>query len=53
MTTWEIASDNGESEKQERLLAEGWEPFSVCLHPESHWCGEWREVWFRRQVVPS
>lgn len=48
MIVWEIVSDNGDWNRRAELLAEGWEPFSVGVHPESIDGGEWIETFFRR-----
>lgn len=47
---WLLTTDNGETARQTELLADGWEPFAVVVHPDNARLGEWTEVWYRRLV---
>lgn len=47
MSAWAVTSDNGETSRRNVLLADGWEPFSVVVQPETSQWGAWTEIWFR------
>lgn len=53
MSAWAVTSDNGETSRRNVLLADGWEPFSVVVQPETSQWGAWTEIWFRMPPAGS
>lgn len=46
MDTWQIRSENANSEDLQVLLRAGWEPFAVTAHGMY---GDYTKVWLRRR----